>query len=269
MWRCLWLAVFMLGCRKAPRSGPGATGAGRAPDAEVIGAPAYASFAEVAAAGKAAQGKLALLELRRVVVRPLELVAVPCPGQFNDLVFLGFTAEQRGLVRALPIDEDGYPDRAPEGGADGGLTGCARVLVRVVSVGAPGFHSEPNEQGELVVKVDSGTVVEARALEFPGLTARPASAPPAGADYGDLDELGFAGAAASGRIAEISARLEAYAGLLSLRPCGRPGVINLRPAPGATPPTPHRDCRPWRFRVSYSDFIMSPRQLKIHAEGLP
>lgn len=267
MWRCLWLGVFLLGCRKAPRGGPAA--AGVALDAEVIGAPVYASFAEVAAAGKAAQGKVAVLELRRVVVRPADLVAVPCPGHFNDLVFLGFTGEQRGLVRALPIDEDGYPDRAPEGGADGGMAGCARVLVRVVSVGAPGFHTVPNAEGELEVRVDSGTVVEARALEFPGLTALPAPVPPAGADYGDLDEIGFAGKLADRHIAEISARLEAYAGLLSLRPCGQPGVISFRPARGATPPTPHRDCRPWRFRIGYSDFIMSARQLKFHAEGLP
>lgn len=266
MRRCLWFAVLVLGCRKAPRGGPAP--AAFAPDTGGSAAPVYASFAEVAAAGKAAQGKVAVLELRRVVVRPAELVAVPCPGHFNDLVFLGFTAEQRGLVRALPIDEDGYPDRAPAD-ADGGLAGCARVLVRVESVGAPGFHSVPNAEGELEVRVDSGTVIDARALEFPGLTAQAAPAPPAGADYGDVDEIGLAGASANGRIAELAARLEAYAGLLSLRPCGHPGVINLRPAPGAPPPAPHRDCRPWRFRIGYSDFIMDARQLKFHADGLP
>lgn len=253
MGRWLVVAVVLLGCRKASRhpggDPAGVTGAQAAGSGSVsvsvdaaVGEPevatVFASFAELARAGRRAVGRRAELGLRRRQLRPDRVVAVSCSNERADVVDLGFSAAQRELVRALPRS-------AP---------GCAQVLLEVEEVEVLKRHGDDGGAGALA----GPTLVKARALEFPGLAPVPALAAPAGADFGDFEEIVFAGPAAEGKVAELVAQLDDAIGV-NLIPCGRDGkpqerelgdlVWLVRDGAREAAPTPHDDCRKVRFRI--------------------
>jgi hypothetical protein len=222
------------------------------PEDAAVPAPAFTSFRDVASARGSSEGRTALLQLRRLFVRPDQVVAAPCDAGRDDLVFFSYTPAQRDLVRGLPFDEKG----------------CGAVVVRVTLVDAPGFHGVQGVDGGAAIAADPGTLVEGRALDFPGVAPRSSPAPPQGIDYTDVDEIGFAGEKAEGKVAEISARIGSSYDLTLLYPCGRAGSFVVAPLVGSPKPKTERECKPRRFRVHYSSVVLSAKEYRFRGDML-
>ncbi len=184
-----------------------------------------------------------MLDVRRLVIRAGEVVAEPCVGGTGSLIFFAFTPAQRDLVRGLPFGENT----------------CGKVRIKVSMVTAPGFHSVSTPDGGSRFEADSGTLVEGYALDFPDVTPTPAPTPPAGADFGDVDEIGFAGKEADGKKAQMSGRFWTYLSTTGFfSPCdGRYGDTILDGAVAAAQTKQGRSCHPVRFRVRYSSVYTS------------
>lgn len=166
-----------------PPGPPPARPASTSPAAAEVRAPPadFTVYADIVKANKAAIGKIARLPVRRDhYTSARQFTAMQCnePRGSNGSIWLRYGAEQRDTVRAMY----GTPSDA-----------CAIASFEVVRV-RPG----------------PAPLVEGALVHVSGVTPKPPVPPPAGADYGALDDAILAGADAKGK--SVAADMWAYNG---------------------------------------------------------
>jgi hypothetical protein len=175
------LLLLLVACKGGDRRG-GKQGRSKKPPADAarvyteadLSSATYMSIDEVAAAGNAASGKLAVVNVSRDEVRDDDFTAYPCKSDSGCLLYLTLPDDMRDLVRAMPRSARGS---------------CPRVLVRILSIGPYSLSGRRAPDGAWVSEQSSTKVVEAETLFIADVTPQTAAPTSAGVQFSTFDDI--------------------------------------------------------------------------------